>query len=60
MRWNIHIYTDPESVLIVLSRMLSTTFNYLYNFKSAISFKVISRFFLVNSRTAEVVCADTL
>jgi hypothetical protein len=60
MLWNVHICIIPDSVLVVMSQMLSTTFTYLYNVISAISFKVISRCFLVISRTAVIACADNV
>ena len=60
MLWNVHICIIPDSVLVVISHMLCTTFTYLYNFISAISFKVISHSFLVISETAVIVCADNL
>ena len=54
----IYMYIIPDSVLVVILQMLSTTFTYLYNFISAISFKVISRTFLVTSQSAVIFCAD--
>jgi hypothetical protein len=60
MRWNAHIYTIPDSFLVLISHMLSTTFTCLYNFISAVSFKVISGSFLVTSRIAVIVYTDNL